>query len=276
MVVFNYIILIDNLMSNFTGQSSLKKRLAHILRELNLTPTQSELFMAILSSGGDSVANLSEQIGVARTSSYYLVDVLKQKGLIYEEYTPSGTIIRPVPGERIIELLQDSEKKFKAFKEQIYDMLPEYNAHIPLIGAPFPTMSTYKGISGIKRVIQHIIDHAENTVKTFTNKETQKRIFTRKLYSYFLDELSKKELNSRTLFVDNIAGRRVLNSAPRKHCETNLLPKQYVFSADMYIYPPYLTLLDISEHVYGIIICSESLSRLQTQVFDNLWDSLNH
>ena len=108
----------------------------------------------------------------------------------------------------------------------------------------------------------------------FTNQETEKKYFSRSLHTQFIKRRIAKKIPIKVLAVQNKEAELLLKSDKESLRETKLLPPSFTFFSEIYLFQNKIILIDVEEHIIGILLDSEELYNIHKQLFNFLWQSL--
>ncbi len=124
-----------------------------VLEELGLTSNESKVYEALLSSGSSSIEQIAVRSKAHRRNIYDVLSKLLEKGLISEAFIHNRKEYRAIHPSRLLDLLQEKEKKLEAVMPDLEKRFTRYEEE--------EAAYIYKGINGFKQYLQDILDVGE-------------------------------------------------------------------------------------------------------------------
>jgi sugar-specific transcriptional regulator TrmB len=115
-----------------------------IIKSLNLTSAQADVYLAALELGQASMQDLSRKSGVKRTTIYKFIGELKERGLILETKRRTRSVYSALPPEQLIAREKSRLSELDAMLPQLKAI--ENNAHNK------PKVRFYEGIEAVKEM----------------------------------------------------------------------------------------------------------------------------
>lgn len=123
------------------------------LGELGLGLNESRVYEALLALGSSSIEKIAIKSRVHRRNIYDVLARLLKKGLISETFIQNRKEYRAVHPSRLIDLLQEKEKKVKSILPELEKRFSRYEEE--------EAAYIYKGINGFRQYLNDILDTGE-------------------------------------------------------------------------------------------------------------------
>ena len=126
------------------------------LEEIGLTKNESKVYITLLKIGTSRTGDILKKSNLNSGKIYEILDSLAQKGLVKESIINKIKYFTAISPERIIDYLDNKEKKIKENKELVLDkLIPQLNN---LVSENDNVKAvTFVGIEGMKSVILEIL-----------------------------------------------------------------------------------------------------------------------
>lgn len=243
------------------------------LKLLGLSLKEIKFFEASFKLGPSSINEVAKQAMVKRATAYLIVDDLKQKGFLEEDFKDYGKKIFVIDPQKLLRIVANKQRILRRQELELEEKLPELQS-IYSTSQIKPKVKVYEGNTGLLRVWKDILS-TKGELLIWTNQETDKLIFGPEKHISFIDERIRKGISARVLVVDNTEG-RVLQKLDKKSLrQTKILPKNTNFSAEMYIYDNKIAILDYKKDIIGIIIESEPIANSHRSIFEMNWKTVS-
>src|SRR3989344_4364273 len=95
------------------------------LREAGLTEGEVKSYLALLEIGSSTTGPIIEKTGIARSIIYTILEKLIQKGLVSVIVKEKTKYFQAANPKKILDYLDEKEKKFEKNKKEIEELLPE-------------------------------------------------------------------------------------------------------------------------------------------------------
>lgn len=119
------------------------------LQALGLEEKEAKIYMTCLQLGKDTVFHIAEHSGIKRTTVYFILKSLVERGLIATEKTKKAVLFSPAHPRRLL-IHVDHQKKI------LDDLLPELAA-LYNVEPDKPDIQVFEGAAGLKHVYEEII-----------------------------------------------------------------------------------------------------------------------
>lgn len=234
-----------------------------ILEEIGIEEKPTQVYMAALQLGGDTAANIAKKSGIERVNTYYILDQLVHKGLVYTAKQHSSTIF-----------VAHSPKKLEVIAEnrlsKIKKLLPELLSIENTSGIK-PKVRYYEGIEGIKQLFEETLDLPKGSetlaysshsldnkyiaeyLKEYIPRRVAKGITQRCIIEYSTDSLAVKTRDSAELRES-----RIVN------------PEYFPFSNQINIFGNKMFIASYKDMI-GVIIESYEITKTQRSIFELAW-----
>src|SRR5215469_15447405 len=87
------------------------------LKQLDLSDAEAKLYLTLLKAGPVSVRDLAQTVDIKRTTAYFYIDQLVEKGLIMKLVKGSKKLIAANEPENLKILVEEKIKKAQAVQE---------------------------------------------------------------------------------------------------------------------------------------------------------------
>lgn len=246
------------------------------LQQLDLSDVEAKLYLTLLSNGPISVRELAETIQIKRTTAYFYVDLLIEKGLIIKLVKGSKKLVAAADPEKGLKELvvkevqkaKDVETNFPDILKTLQNTFPETN------GTNGAEIRYYKGKAGIRKIYEEALQSKEfrsfvtfvDTISAFPD--------TASVFNYALKQnpaMYMKEI------IDNYpaAEKEIQILSANKNYSYKLMPKEMKFSSqDILIFDGNVAVVNIKDKINGVVLQNYDLYNNIKVLFDFIWRSL--
>ena len=237
------------------------------LERIGLNRNEAKVYLALVYKGEATAAELVKAVGVHRNIVYDNVEKLIEKGLasfIIDEGKRKFIAQKP---DTIISYLESK-------KEKVDEEIIEANKILPQISRILSTSNTkqeatiYRGIKGLKKIFNEILDTKENWCIGIANesvhalgstywKNYNQKIKDRRIKEHILVNSNYKDPDTGLLKVKNI--------------DTRTLPKELNPVSETILYADKVAIFVYSSQPIVIVIENKEIFNMYKTHFDFLW-----
>lgn len=256
--------------------STFDKELHIVLKDIGLSNTQIDFYIFVLKNGPSTASKIAKNIGVNRTNAYNITNKLKELNLVSEINTANGKLIQAESYNNILEKISQNQDRLEESKEKIKNLIPIFNSFQVDQNSQSLQIRLFNGKEAIINIMEDMhsqINKNSNTadILLFTNQQAERKIFNQKKHNEFIKKRVEKKIKIRVLAVDNKEGRDLQKNDKNFLRQTKILPKNFSYNAEIYIYNNRVSILDIQQDIVGLIIESPELSLIHRQMFEWIW-----
>ena len=252
------------------------KRVTDYLQQLDLSESESQIYLTLLQAGPLSVRDLAHAVGIKRTNAYLYVDRLLEKGLITKLVQKSRTQVAANPPKGALQNL--IEQRIEADKQMQKD-LPDVIAKIQDV-VPKPELAGdidiryYEGKQGVKKIYEEILQTKEQ--RSFVDISAIAQVFPEN-FDLFQKAFKKNPKMSMWEIVENspYALEYIGEISQKDNYKYKILPKNTKLTAqDILIYDNKVAFIHLKDKVNGIVLQSADLFNNFKVLFDLIWKTL--
>ena len=243
------------------------------LKQLDLSDVEARLYLRLLQSGPTSVRDLAQTVDIKRTTAYFYIDQLVEKGLIMKLVRGSKKLVAANEPENLKFLVDKKIASAKSVQENLPAVLSNLKSTLPETAEiDNAEIKYYKGIQGVKKIYQEAIKASE--IRSYVKLEETGGIFTNNI-DFFTQAFSNNE---------NLIIREILYNSPlSKEQAPKLLSKnkRYFFkfmpselkltSGDVLIYDNKVAILNYQNILNGVVLNNKNYFNNSKELFDFIW-----
>lgn len=131
-------------------------KIINYLKQLELSEIESKLYLTLLKQGPTSVRDLAATIDIKRTTAYFYIDQLVEKGLITKIIKGSRKLIEAnAPEDSLQHLVEMKLKEAISIQEEFPSMIKTLSTSIPHMERTEDSEIKYfKGINSVKKIYE--------------------------------------------------------------------------------------------------------------------------
>lgn len=239
------------------------------LKEFGLSEKEATVYLSLLELGSAPATELSEKSGVNRSSTYVVLDALQKHGLVSVSYDTSIKTYVAAPPERLLQLAEESAKKYTEIVGSLRNILPELKSVYRGTG-PKPKVQFFEGKEGLISAYEDTLTSSEK-IRAYASIENMHKAIP----GYFPDYYQRRAANGITIqsiHPDTEESRERVKHNEEEAREALLVPKDtYNFSPEVNIYDNKIVFMSLVEK-FALIIESVELADVMKKIFDLSWE----
>jgi sugar-specific transcriptional regulator TrmB len=243
------------------------KELLGGLKTLGLSDKAAKVYLANLALGETTVLELAKESGVPRTSIYYTLDELREKGMITESERGKKTYYMYVEPETI---LKEARQKIVSLDE----ILPELE-ELKWAENRKPRVEFYFGPTGFKEVWMKILRSEGEPFCIITAADHFSGYVKER---YILDEIisEKKKLGKRSkqIILDSKEARNIVIKDEKENRQSKLLPTEYPLTFTEIITKDFVVFISRRQENIIFTIDHKGFTETRQSAFNVMWDGL--
>ncbi len=247
----------------------------NILREFGLNNKEIGVYLALIELGPSPVRKIAQKSGVNRGTTYDILKSLKEQGLVSYYHKESHQYFVAEPPERIIQAIDEKQKKFEQLRKDAEKNLPALKSVFEKFGGQ-PLVKFYEGATGVKQILEDVLhtmqDAADRRYEVYSSSSIELR---KKVYRNIPDYNKRRiklKIKVRTISLgtggelqglDERKWLRVQGSQPNATHEI-------IYGGKI----AFLSLNNNQEPV-GVIIENSEIYKMQKMIFESTWKQLS-
>lgn len=245
------------------------------LKQLDLSDAEAKLYLTLLKTGPTSVRDLAQTVDIKRTTTYFYIDQLVEKGLIMKLVRGSKKLVAASEPENLKILVEEKLEKAKEVEKNFPDIINMLNTSLPKENNTIDAeIKYYKGKNGVKKIYDEIL--LANEVRSYVNIEEITNIFPENvpLFNYAFKRNPKMKMFE---IVEN-------SSEAKERFKTQKTPENYFYkflpedmklkAQDILLYENTVAIIHFKDQISGVVLRNADLYTNFKLLFDFIWKIL--
>lgn len=240
--------------------------LRNMLFNIGLDEKESDVYLALLTTKTSSVSALSKIIDCKRTTLYFILDRLCEKGFV--SLVKRGNVRNYVaePPEKLIAHTQERQQNFRRIEQQLNNALPLFQS-LTSDDANTPHVKMLHGMEGLKQTYLEILPHE---FLGMVNPEIMYQAFGMLAPHLLFD--GGLDLRGRDLVTNGPHIQRYVKELPvTEHYDYRILPEGITFDCDVIIWDNKVALFSYDAQHTIIQIENEQIHNMFKSWFEGFW-----
>lgn len=238
--------------------------LEKLLENFNLNQKEAKTYLALLELGPQAVLRISQKTNLPRSTTYEILNSLKQKGLISIFRKKNIQHFTAEEPQKIIQRMKD--------KTDLLSKALPYFERMQYKDKNQPIVRFYQGKQEIKSVLEDILKGADELL-SFTSAED---LFTSLEYYFpkFVQKRIKKKIPVRAILRASEKAKERKRLGKQQLRQVKIIPSDYEHHGSVLIWNKKMAILSLKDKFTAVVIESEELVQIQKATFNYIWDTL--
>lgn len=243
------------------------------LKLLDLSDIEAKLYLTLLQSGPTSVRDLAQTIDIKRTTAYFYIDQLVDKGLIMKLVKGSKKLVAANDPDNLQHLVEKKLTNAEAVQQGFPDILKTINTTLPqMIDAGNAEVRYYKGANGAKKIYEEALKSKE--LRTYVKVEIANGLFGNNVNIFDKAFIKNSQLKVKEIIYDSPLVTRDVKQilSQNKRYSYKLMPKELnLTSGDTLIYDGKVAIINYKGSMHSIILQNKDYYNNSKELFDFIW-----
>ncbi len=244
------------------------------LEELGLTKGEANVYLALIELGETTTTGIISKIKMQKSTVYFCLEKLLSMGLASYIIKNNKKYFKAAPPDRLIELLEEKEKKIEKQKKKIKEMIPGILALEKEEKKP-QDVRFFTGWNGMKSAFDDMLRSVEkgDEVHVF-GVNTVPQVFPR--FRRFIKKFhQKREENGVKLWIiinDDLRNSIGKDRKGEKYANVRFIPKEFVTPTAINIYGNKTLIAIWTENPAAVVIDNKETADSFRHYFRLIWN----
>lgn len=241
------------------------------IEQAGFSDKETAVYLSILKVGRGSVAEIAQDSGVDRTTTYRILEDLLKIPLVQTFKEDKKTQWAALHPRYLLEYIQ---KK----KRTVQELFPELEALYNL-NEEKPKLAYFEGEEGLADLTQQIVVEVKHRgeLLSFSAPGAASGYFTTKKFLKVANERIKKQIMSKILIptIEGIPDYQVGEDFKNWRQVKIVNPEKFPFKASFNIWNNKVALLTVRSHPIGVVIESKDIADTFRSIFEMIWQQVD-
>ncbi len=243
------------------------------LKQLDLSDAEAKLYLKLLNNGPTSVRDLAQTVDIKRTTAYFYIDQLVEKGLIMKLVRGSKKLVAANEPENLHYLVEKKLASAKAVQQNLSAILSDLKSTLPAqIEIDNAEIKYYKGAQGIKKIHEDALKAVE--LRSYVKVESTGGIFSDNVDIFDQAFNDNSKLTVKEIIYDSPLATKDAQQILHKNerYSFKLMPKELnLTSGDTLIYDRKVAIINYKEHEHCVVLHNADYYNNSKELFDFIW-----
>lgn len=233
-----------------------------ILFSIGFDKKEAQVYLSALELGGATITDIAQKAGLPRTTSYGIIKILSQKGLISFNVRKKRKYFFAEDPKRLLSIAREREK---ILEEAMPGLQSIYN-----VSEAKPKIKFYEGKDGIKSILEDILKSKKDLL-AITSIEDMLNVFNNS-FPRFIEERVNRKINVKLLTSCSSLALDLAKKDKMEFRQTKFVPKEFSFHTATFIYGDKVAIISVNKKpVIGIVIEDANIVYTQKMLFEIIW-----
>lgn len=248
-----------------------------VIGNLGLSDKEAAVYLAALEVGPSPVQAIARRAGVARATTYVVLEALMDMGLATKVTEDSRTLFSAESPRHLLRSIEQEEAALQARRSEIGRILPELEAVMRQTGDK-PTVRYFSGVEGLHTLRWEMVQMSRPRDEWLNMSPTD---LLNKVYGddHMIHRArASKAVPQKTIFTTSSKQEkeRLLKTAKDEKAERRFVePSKFKSNSGMTIFGDKVAIGTFSGEPGGVIIESKSVAHMMRELFNLAWDDLD-
>jgi sugar-specific transcriptional regulator TrmB len=251
------------------------EKVVDYLKQLDLSDVEAKLYLTLLQTGPASVRDLAQTIDIKRTTAYFYIDQLVDKGLIMKLVKGSKKLVAANEPENLQHLVEEKIADAKDVEKKFPDILRTLTTSLPQASdAGNAEVRYYKGVNGVKKIYEEALNSDE--LRSYVNIGDVENFFPENVFSFDKAFEKNKDLKLYEFVEDSPASHKLVKIlSQNKRYNFKFLPKDIKINAsDILFYDGNVAIINLRESTTGVVFHNKDYFNISKELFEYMWRTL--
>lgn len=236
--------------------------LQNTLLNIGFNKKEAQVYLAALELGGATITDIAQKAGLPRTTSYGIIKMLSQKGLLSFNIKKRRKYFFAEDPIRLLNITQEQERLLK-------EALPRLES-INNISIAKPKIKFYEGKEGVKTILEDILKTRKD-FSAITSIKDMMRMF-KDYFPHFIRERVARKIYVKLLSNRTPESLKLAKKDKQEFRQTKFVPQEFPFHTANFIYGNKIAILSVKKRpIIGIVIEDSDIVYTQNMIFEIIW-----
>ena len=234
------------------------------LQNFGLNDKEAKIYLACLELGSASAPKLSEAAELPKSTTYGILDKLKQKGLVTLFHKKRIRHFTAEDPTRAIETAKDKVDLLEQVSSQLRGMWGQAKNR--------PAVRFYQGKEGMVSILKDVLSEAKEMLSFSSPGDLFATLDD--YFPQFVRERTKRKILVKAILLDSPKARERKKLGPSELREVRIFPAQYQHNAIVFMWGDKIAMFSLKKELVALVVESKELSQAFRAMFGFMWDSL--
>lgn len=255
----------------------MNKEILRYLEQCELSEIEAKLYLALLETGPATIRDLAERIKIKRTTAYFHMDLLIEKGLVMKLVKGAQKLFAVCPPKESLKtLVEQNLQKAEQLNKNLPDILQTIQTMLPQVrDISEAEIRYYKGKNGVRKIYEEALK--ANELRSYVKIVDTGGIFPNNV-DLFNDAFKQNpNLTIKEILYDSPLAKEQapLVLSKNKRYAYKFIPNDTKLSSeDTLLYDGKVAIINYSGSINSVVLKSMDHYRNSIALFDFIWRTI--
>jgi sugar-specific transcriptional regulator TrmB len=249
--------------------------IADLLQNFGLSPEVASTYAELIQRGPLSAQQLSDRLGLPRTTIYGYLSELLQRGLVSREENSSRSVFAPLNPGKLLGVIEDTRATLRTQEDGFAKIIREFENSRGGDLPQYPIIQHYRGKKQIEQMLYALQPEWRRSYERlgmFTMWGYQDHTFVEQYSRWHTHAWQTRSSDEEIRLFSNREGASQQKNAKIERREIRVLPNNAELTTSLWIHGDYIVLaMTRSKPHYAVVVVDPILSANMRLVFQLLW-----
>ena len=244
-----------------------------LLRKLQLSDSEIQLYLAMLSRGAMQANELVKATRGKRPTVYYALRQLLDRGLVKNIAGQGTKRFQAEPPDTLLTMLALRQEELKALADEVRTSLPDFNAN-KVSSEGVPSVTFYEGLDAMKQVVMETLYCKSRHIDSLAPRDNFFWQIGQTFSQKYIDERVSRKITTRNLWEQPLKPEILVRSYKGLSNVRILPPVMHgKFRSTVFIYDDKVMYISSLARSYVLLVQSQEHHELMKAMYEGLWES---
>jgi len=240
------------------------------LIKLGLSEKEASVYLAALELGPHPVQDIARRAGVNRATTYVMIEVLMQRGLMTSLERGKKRFFSAEPPDRLLSIVRVKERELQEQEREFNQVLPELRSILAASGER-PRVRFFEGPEGLRAIREEILAANAKEMWTALDVNDATQVLSPEENAAFDRRLREKGIQGCQLYVGSRSADDLHRAHP--HWQFRSIPADRCpITGEITVFGGKIFAFTVHGKLIGAVIESEELANTLRSVFMLAWE----
>lgn len=241
------------------------------LEKLGFDHKDAKVYLALLAMGETHIVPLAEKLKLPRNTVVYILEGLKEKGLIQILHRQSRRVYIPNNPESFSRFIKTQKEKILEQEKEVTTLLPELK-RLYSTSATEPSMRLFKGQDELRQIYDEMIESGTKEIIYVGEYDKIVDVLGKRFLENFVKKRIAKGIKTKSIRVKGHEVDEPIFQSPKETIrEIKYAPKDFESPGHVTIWNNTVAVITTAKENFGFVVTSEEYAVTMRSWFFQLW-----
>ncbi|MEI6498381.1 MAG: helix-turn-helix domain-containing protein [bacterium] len=241
------------------------------IEKLGLDKKDVNVYLALLEMGETHIVPLAKKVNLPRNTVVYILENLKNMGLVEILQRCSRRVYLPTPPEAVLNLAKRQKEAACEREKTAKSILPELK-RLYSTSMVEPSMRFFKGQDEIRQIYDEMLESGEKEILYAGEYDKIVEVIGKRYLENFIKKRIVKKIRTRSVRVHTAEVAETIFQSPEETIrQIRYAPADFVSPGHVTIYQNTVAVITTAKENFGFVVTSKEYAITMRSWFEQLW-----